>query len=130
MEGGSRDYLNSSNSILFDDYANAHISLIKAVENYQSFSIDANEIRKDLGEKHSIDKLHDYFGEIYSLKGMVYDRQLINTDNLNRRLPAHYYNKDIVWANGSGYRFKTTDITSKSMFDNFLKAVNGKICQG
>jgi hypothetical protein len=60
--------------------------------------------------------------EFYASKGLKFDEELINTDNLNRRLPAHFYDpQSVPWASELKYRFKTTDITNVFMLQSFLK---------
>jgi len=123
MRGGGRDYLNSENSVTFDNYDNAHESLINAVEGLSEFNIDVEEIRKNLGEKESIKKTKEYFSELYNKHGQNFDGKLVNLDNLNRRLPAHYFDSSIEWASDPGYRFKSTDITGFKMFLEFYSSV-------
>lgn len=123
MRGGGRDYLNSENSVTFDSYDNAHESLIKAVEGFDEFNIDVEEIRKDLGELESIKKTKEYFSELYRKNGQNFDGNLVNLDNLNRRLPAHYFDKSIEWASDPDFRFKTTDITNIKMFSLFYSSI-------
>ena len=50
VQGGMRDYLNESNSLLFDNYEEAHITLMKAIENYDKFKIDTENLAKELRE--------------------------------------------------------------------------------
>lgn len=119
MEGGGRDYLNEENSVYFDCYENAHNSLIYAIENYKDFKFNTLELRKELSESNSIDILHKYFEELFNNYNQNYDKQLINLDNLNRRLPAHYFDKSITWANSEEFRFTTTDIVNIDMFNKF-----------
>jgi len=60
--------------------------------------------------------------EFYASKGLKFDEELINTDNLNRRLPAHFYDPiSVPWASNSKFRFITTDITNVLMLRSFLK---------
>lgn len=123
MRGGGRDYINAENSVTFDDYDNAHEALIKAVEELNEFNIDVEEIRKDLGETESIKKTKEYFSELYKKHGQSFDGKLVNLDNLNRRLPAHYFDTSIEWASDPEYRFKTTDIVGFKMFLKFYSSV-------
>lgn len=124
MEGGGRTYLNKSNSIMFDEYENAHTAIIEAVKNYRDYLVDYEKIEIDLGEESSTKKIKSYFSELYKADGKEFDQNLINTDNLNRRLPAHYFDESISWANKPEFRFSTTDIVNKHMFHEFLKALD------
>lgn len=124
MEGGGRDYLNKNNSIYFDDYEQAHKSLINAVESYNNFNFDTVNLRKDLSESSSIEKLHEYFKVLFENHNQEYDRKLTNLDNLNRRLPAHYFDQSITWASSEKFRFTTTDITNSKMLNQFCNALD------
>ncbi|WP_296238902.1 glycosyltransferase [Psychrobacter sp. UBA5136] len=124
MEGGGRDYLNKNNSIYFDDYEQAHKSLINAVESYNNFDFDTVNLRKDLSESSSIEKLHEYFKVLFENHNQEYDRKLTNLDNLNRRLPAHYFDQSITWASSEKFRFTTTDITNSKMLNQFCNALD------
>ena len=122
VQGGIRDYLNESNSLLFDDYEDAHIILKKAIDNYDKFKIDTEYWTKELREDYSLIRLKEYLDEFYNSKGIKFDGELINTDNLNRRLPAHFYDiQTVPWASDSEFRFKTTDILNVYMLRSFLK---------
>ncbi|WP_417439199.1 glycosyltransferase [Idiomarina sp.] len=124
MQGGGRDFLNKNNSVMFDEYQEAHNAIIEAVENYKDYTVDSEKIESDLGEESSIRKLNEYFSQLYSKEGKEFDGELINTDNLNRRLPAHFFDEGISWAKDPEFRFSTTDITNKRMFYEFKKTLN------
>lgn len=119
MQGGGRDYLNESNSLTFESYDTAYKTLIEAVENYKNFNVDHDEIEGTIGEKSSLTKLKAHLSELYERNGQKFDGELINTDNLNRRLPAHYFDESISWANSPEFRFKTTDIVNTQMLSDF-----------
>ena len=122
--GGGRDYLDKSNSVLFDNFENAHMALISAVENHRDFSINTNALLNEIGETKSIERLKEYFKDLYSKNGMDFDGELINLDNLNVRLPAHYFSSDISWASDEKYKFTTTDIMNSTMLKKFFTALN------
>jgi len=96
QKGSGRDYLDTSNSKLFADYENAHLTLIDAVENYDSFDFAFEDLQSNLREDLSLLNLKTYFSKMYELYGESFDGDLINTDNLVSRLPAHYV--DLSWA--------------------------------
>ncbi|SFR85357.1 Glycosyl transferases group 1 [Marinobacter daqiaonensis] len=121
MQGGGRDYLNSDNSLLFETYDEAYKTLIEAVENYQDFNVDYAAIEAQIGEESSLESLHQYLGELYRAHGSTFDGDLINTDNLNRRLPAHFFDESISWASAPEFRFKTTDIVNHQMLRDFYQ---------
>lgn len=121
MQGGGRDYLNDQNSLTFESYDMAHETLIEAVENYTDFRVDDEEIEATIGERSSLKNLNLYFSELYKRHNQTFDGELINTDNLNRRLPAHYFDESITWANAPEFRFKTTDIVTDEMLSNFYR---------
>lgn len=123
MRGGGRDYLDENNSITFDSYETAHKKIIDAVENYKKFNVDYQSLVFELGENQSIEKLKFYLSLLYKDNDDVFDGVLINTDNLNRRLPAHFFCEDIRWASGPQFRFKTTDIVNLAMFNDFYNCL-------
>ena len=124
LAGGGRDYLNDKNSHTFDTYEKSHEALIYAVENYDKFEVDTEELRKQIGAESSIETFKKYLKEFYEKNGQTFDGELINTDMLNRRLPAHYYDESVFWSFENKYRYITTDIfsykQSKMLFDYLI----------
>ncbi|MBR7887585.1 glycosyltransferase [Marinomonas sp. A79] len=120
LRGGVKDSLNEKNSLFFSDYDNAHLVLKKAIDNYTSFNVDVESLESELGEKKSLERLCHYFKVLYEKNDSFFDGNLINTSNLNRRLPAHYFDESIKWASSSKFRFTTTDITNLEMMELFL----------
>lgn len=120
LAGGGRDFLNESNSCFFDSYESAHEALIKAVKNYESLRPDSEELARMLREDFTLDELKRYFAALYASQGRCFDGELLNTDALNRRLPAHLFDSSVYWARCERFRFTTTDIHSKSLFRGFL----------
>lgn len=96
QKGSGKDYLNASNSKLFEHYEDAHSTLISAVENYKKFKFNYEELQQNLNEDSSIEKVKQAFTLLFSNHGQNFDGELINTDNLVSRLPAHYV--DLPWA--------------------------------
>lgn len=120
VQGGIRDYLNADNSLFFDDYEDAHLTLKKAIDNFEAFNVDPDFWAKELREDYSLENLKKHFKELYKSKSLVFDDKLINTDNLNRRLPSHYFDsKSVPWASDSKFRFATTDIVNATMLNQF-----------
>ena len=117
LRGGGRDYLNEKNSLYFTSYEKAYEVLIKAIENFDKFKIDSEQIRTQLGEESSIEELKKYFKILYEKHGYSFDRKLINTDRLNVRFGSHL-NEGIEWNRG---RYDTADIVSKKQLKIFLK---------
>jgi len=101
QRGSGLDYLDETNSNLFESFDQAHLSLISAVENYDSFSHDQDFLQSNLREDFSIRKLKEYFKILYEKNDQVFDGELINTDDLVSRLPAHYV--ELPWANNRHY---------------------------
>ena len=125
FKGGGQDYVNKNNSITFDSYENAYLSLINAVENYTSFNIDLKSISNELDESININKLKNGIKNIYKDLNLKWETDLINTDFLNRRLPAHFYEPfTIPWAKDEEFRYKSTDILSIKMLKNFIHHVS------
>ena len=117
--GGGRDHLNDTNSAQFTDYENIHLSLIKAAENAGSqLIVDTESLSAELSEIKTIPKLKQLFEEMYNKDGNEFDGELINTDELNLRLPAHYL--EVPWNVESGNGV-TADIVSKEQMTIFIK---------
>lgn len=124
LVGGGRDYLTAGeNALFFDTYEDAHKSLIEAVENYANFKIDYDKIHQEIGEAPSLAKLKASFTDLFAQHYQEFDGELINTDCLNRRLPAHYFDPSVSWASTPEYRFKTTDIRDLGTLENFKKCL-------
>jgi hypothetical protein len=121
LKGGGADYLNSDNSILFEKFENAHKSLIEAVENYDKFTLHTETLEKELYDKYSLERFKKYMNILYEKNGQKFDGELVNTDNLNRRLPAHFYDKNLGWCDDEKYRYTTTDVVSLYEFNRFYK---------
>ena len=123
LKGGGRDYLNTSNSKMFDSYDDAHKSLIFAVENYKNFSFNNKELDVHLKAKYSLDRLKRCFSKLYSSYDQEFDGVLINIDELHLRLPAHFF--QLAWADESK-NFQTAHIVCKKQFDSFYNALKLK----
>jgi hypothetical protein len=120
LKGGVLSFLSEhKDAMFFDKYENAHEILIKSIQNYNNFQVDFEKNKKRIGENESLHMLKKYFYKLYEKNNQFFDEQLINTDNLNRRLPAHFFDDSVKWALSDEYRFKTTDITNFMMFKKF-----------
>lgn len=115
LRGGGLDYLDNKNSALFEDIDLAYLSWISAVEEFPVFEYNQNKLYQQLHETQSIKTLKDYFNKLYVKHGMRFDYKLINTDNLNFRLPAH--DDSVPWVSYDRY---TSDIFSKEQFMAFV----------
>lgn len=117
LKGGGIENLDKTNSILFDCFDKAPISIINSIKMVSKgeFSLNLDRINNLYKSEYSIEKLHTYFDILYRLSNQEYDRNLINTDNLNFRLPAHY--QDVKWKND---KFFTNDLRDKSQWEVFL----------
>lgn len=118
LVGGGLDYLNESNSHLFDKLDTAHQALIDAVENVEQFQVDIQGLRQDIGLEGALKQLKDYFSRLYQQNGQNFDGELINTDRLHLRLPSHT-RAGIPWATEG----VTADILSRQKFDIFLRHI-------
>ena len=118
QRGSAKDFLNNTNSILFNNFDEAHLALIEAVKNYKQFDHDHDSLLNELGEEESIKKLKNHFSKIYSLNEQKYDYKLINQDDLVSRLPAHYV--PLPWANN---RHHNGHIKTVEQFNVFTKEI-------
>ena len=125
LKGGGRDYLNKNNSVQFSNYDVAHKSLIEAVENYKKYIPNVKKLRLELGEEESLKNFKKHISELYRKKNSKFDGNLINTDSLCNRLPAHFSSKDdLFWINSKKLRHNTADIDNiisfKKLFAHLL----------
>jgi len=120
LQCGGRNFLNKDNSVLFSSYETADKSFIYAIENYNSFNVDTTKLSQSLGEQFSLKKLKYYFSILYTRNSQKFDGKLINTDNLNCRLPAHFH-ENVPWSND---RYNTADIFSFQQFKKFVENLN------
>ena len=113
------DYLDSSNSVPFEDYNNIDEALEKAVEKYSYTENKTEKYEELLSERYAEKKLIPHFEKLYQKHEMKFDGQLINCDNLSNRLPAHYL--DVPWRQPTR---PTADILSADQLDAFLDYLN------
>lgn len=115
--GSGRDFLDKNNSVQFGNFAEADVALEEAVENYTSL-IPSTALYDEMSITYTLPLLKQYLAGLYQSHGQVFDGELINTDNLNLRLPAHYvYNP---WATSPYY---TSDIKNAAQWEEFLRHV-------
>ena len=119
--GGGRDYLNETNSVQFVNYNDTYLALEAAVEDQSRLNprlkVDVARLSDELSERRTIPKLKDMFHKLYVANGEKFDNVLINTDNLNLRLPGHYL--DVPWNTPDGNGI-TADILSDKQLDIFM----------
>jgi glycosyltransferase involved in cell wall biosynthesis len=117
--GGGRDYLNDTNSEQFADYDSIHLSLLKAAKGADHhLVVDTENLSEELSEIKTLPKLKQLLEEMYNNDDNEFDGELINTDELNLRLPAHYLN--VPWNTPAGNGV-TADIVSKEQMTIFIK---------
>jgi len=124
LMGGGRDYLNGDNSMLFSEYSDASKTILEAINNVDCFKVNQNDMDDSLSEEENISKLDNHLKSLFSKLGLNYSGDLINTDSLARRLPAHYNGHDIYWANSKKYQFRTTDIIGPRIFYKFYNGID------
>ena len=120
LVGGGRDFLNSQNSVQFDDYSRLPEALSVAVDNWdKDLHVDVEEVSKLLSSSKTIPALKKYFKQLYSHHGEVFsdEESLLNTDYLNLRLPGHYLN--VPWYDRDVYKYGADIYTIKQF--NALK---------
>lgn len=120
--GGMLDYLDSTNSTPYENYDSIADSLETAVENFR-YNPDKKEYYdKLLSERFALDKLNPYFNNLYERDGTKYDGNLVNTDNLSNRLPAHYI--DVPW---NVVEEPTADIKTHNQLKVFIEYINKQV---
>ena len=119
--GGGRDFLNPENSVYFDEYEHAHLAFKKALDNYETLQkgTGTEDLKQNLREDYTIPILKDYFKKLYQQNNQYFDGQLLNTNNLDRRLPAH--TQSVPWNRG---RYGSADIMSFQQFEIFKQYIS------
>lgn len=119
--GGALNYLNEGiNLKTFKSYEKAHLIIKEVIDNYEKYSISVPD---ELNYDYNLNYLHSYFSDLYKKNGLLYDGKLINTDNLNRRLPSHYFGSGVYWATSKKFRYMTTDLSSLRMMKTFYSGL-------
>ena len=116
--GSGRDFLNQNNSVYWEQDTSAHEALINAVENYDKFEFDEEEMKSAYREDKGLEKLEHYFTELYNKHGQQFDGELTNTDDLVSRLPSHY--TELPWVNT---RLYNGHMVERSQFERFVEAL-------
>ena len=124
ITGGASEYLTKNNSVLVnsltvDSVSRGIINAIKKSSNIylnKDFLEEYTEIIKYLREDYTVDKIKKEFCNLYNENGQNFDGNLINTDELNFRLPGHFH--QVQWSVGGNGQ--TADIISQKQLDIFL----------
>lgn len=120
LEGGGRDSLNEKNSVFFDDFNSAHLALAKALDQWEELNADPSAMLYELHEEHVLKRLEKEFEQLFDAHGQTYTGNLINTNRLGKRLPAHWHD-GLPWAD---LRFASPDIGSQEQLGLFTKTLN------
>lgn len=124
LKGGGKDFLNEYNSEQFDGYENAYSAIIKALERVDDYQSNFSNMNfSEIDEVSSIDRLKEYFSKLYSLHGLTFDGLLCNSDNLARRLPSHFVDKNYSWMHKTDWKRGWSDIQSFTKLKRFTKFV-------
>ena len=111
----------------FKEYDGAAEVLIEAVNNYDKFEINLDGLRNEIGEIKNIENLKYYFYKLFEHHNSKFDGVLINTDNLNWRLPAQYSDDTTPWAKGKQFSFMTSDVmTMKQLRKLYMFCIRTK----
>ena len=120
--GGGRDYLDKSNSVQFTHYNDVYLALQAAVEGSEGhLKVNTERLSEELSELKTVPRLKGMFGDLYSMHNEKFDNELINTDNLNLRLPGHYL--DVPWNTPDGNGI-TADVVSDKQLNIFIENLN------
>ena len=119
LTGGGTDFLNSTNSVQFDDYRKLADSLRIAVQKYDKnqLSVDIEQISKILNSNNTIGVFKNYLEPLFVKDGSSLTQEdLINCDYLQLRLPGHFL--EIPWYDQEFYKYGA-DILTMNQFDAF-----------
>lgn len=96
QKGAGLDHLDTSNSVQFDDYDESWKALLEAVNRAgRDLIVDSDYMANQYNESHNLPKLRAYFEQLFHEHGQSLTGELVNTDELNLRLPAHL--KEVPW---------------------------------
>lgn len=118
-QGPMVDYLNSNNSVPFNDYNTIDEALDKAYSKYSYNESQTLKFEELLSERHALKNLTPHFNKLYKKNNQVFDGKLINCDNLSNRLPAHHI--EVPWNDDE---FPTADILSIGRLTKFITYLN------
>jgi glycosyltransferase involved in cell wall biosynthesis len=120
LTGGGRDYLDESNSRLFETPQEAAETFIDMLENYEKYNFDPTRLQSELHEEPSIAKLEVELRRVFSRHGAVFDGPL-KTEELDRNLPSH-----ILTLPKELRRSSTNDLVSTKALMIFAKDLLGQ----
>ncbi|MBJ41768.1 MAG: hypothetical protein CMJ80_00465 [Planctomycetaceae bacterium] len=123
LTGGGRDYLSEENSCQFADYNDLPNTLVKAVNRYNAgHRFDTHEVSQHLLAQNTLPILKEYFCDLYSQYNEAFDTadNFVNTDYLNFRLPAHFF-ESLPWADNNVRVGPTANILSTQQYELFCK---------
>lgn len=115
LKGGAKDYLNINNSIQFENYDSAYLSILECIDNYLCLNQNYKLLHNKLHCNNTINLIKDEFKNIYK----SFDGNLIDYDNLHFRLPAHSTEK---WSHMSDN--ETSDIMNEEQWNIFCDMYN------
>ena len=89
LRGGGRDFLDHSNSILFDGSpAGASNAFTEVLENYTKWNLDNSILRKNLSEDYSTQSLVEELQKVYNDMELPFEGEM-DLKALDRKLPSH-----------------------------------------
>lgn len=115
LKGGGRDLLNESNSQQFEHSETAHEALYRAIKSHSNYKL-SEEDKHNVLECTSISRLKEFILSLYPDISRPSTEEIINTNYLSRRLPAHHH--DVPWANG---RDITADILTNTQLQKLFE---------
>ncbi len=120
LRGGGLDFVDERCAVFFDTYESAHEAMIEAVERWTGLEVDREPVAEQVSSERSLKRLKEYFARLYKEDGQTFDDTLINTDNLNIRLPAHM-TIGLPWVSD---RLPTADLRTRWELDRFSEVVD------
>lgn len=115
LKGGAKDYLDINNSIQFENYNDAYLSILKCVDNYLYLNKNYKLLHNKLHYNNTINLIENEFKNIYK----SFNGNLIHYDNLHFKLPAHSIEK---WSHMSDN--ETSDIMNNEQWNIFCDIYN------
>lgn len=128
QKGGGLDNLSNINSIMFESFGEAWISFIESIKKYDFLKKNTLKLIDQSGYEDNFLNLKNNFKHLYEKENLQYDFELINEDNLNFRLPAHFRDIKYEWMVETN-KIETFDIINRSQLKMLLRHLKVKYDQ-
>ena len=117
LRGGGLDYLNSTNSRLFNTPSEAYNCFTDLLDTYPSSLFDTQGIQQEMCSVYTVPKLLEFFRKLFAENNMSFTGA-IDVGDLDRALPSHLCRLPIEWRSEF-----TDDLNSRESCYFFINAL-------